>query len=266
LEEKPECVILNAALLSNSINTEIKGVSLMLDNTTMIFNVISSCLANNVKYLIYVASVSAYPSDASVDYEPTGPVLKESSMKPGAINNESERYYAMPKLLGSEICRAINKVGSMRCTVLALSHVYGLEYHYEIPDNLPVFPALIKRFSDAINTGASEIVLWGTGNLRRERIFVDDLADAFICLLSTDSAMGIYNVSSGNYISIKEMAETIKEISKYKGKIIFDATKPEADEFPLLSTERLRSLGWYPKTSFREGVEKAYAYYMEHFG
>jgi GDP-L-fucose synthase len=266
LKEKPECVILNAALPANSINRKTKPLSLMLDNTAIIYNVISSCLVNNVKKLIYVASVAAYPSDASVAVESAGPVIKEINMKPGEIKNEAERYYAMPKLLGSEICRVINKAGSMHCAVLVPAHVYGLEYRYETPDNLPVFPALIRRFSDAVKTGASEVVVWGTGKLRREMTFVDDLADAFIFLLQDDNATGIYNATSGSYVSIKEMTETIKEVLKFQGKITFDTTKPEADEFPLLSTEKLRALGWSPKVNFREGVEKACAYYMEHFG
>lgn len=263
--EKPEYVILNAAMPANSVNVHTNPVCLMLDNTAIVSNVISASLKNDAKKLLYVSSIAAYPSDAACVPSPDGPLLPEDAMQPGRIDKESERYYAMPKLLGEEMCRAINHLGKMRCVSVVIPHAYGLDYHYEDPNRLPVFPALIKRFCDGRQNNASEIVIWGTGKLRRELTFVYDIADAYILLLENKDAAGIYNVGSGRYVSIREMAETIKEVSGFQGELLFDPTKPESIEFPLLCSDKLRALGWQPEMTFRDGIKRAYDNYVKHY-
>lgn len=262
-DTRPEYVILNAAIPANSINVKTDPMGLMLNNTSILNNIISSSLKHGVKKLIYVSSIAAYPSDSPVSSSPDGPMLLEQSMQPGKIEKETERYYALPKLLGGEICRAVNQTGKMSCSTLVVPHAYGLHYHYETPDRLPVFPALIKRFSDAVINGANEIVIWGTGNLRRELTFSYDIARAFIILLENESAIGTYNSGSGKYVSVRDMAQTLKDISGFKGKLIFDSDRPEAHEFPLLCSDKLRSLGWKPETEFRQGAELAYNHYVK---
>jgi GDP-L-fucose synthase len=262
---KPECVILNAAAPANSVNVRTKPLSLMWDNTMINMNVIHACLTNDVKKLLYMCSGAAYPSDAETILTPEGAKLLEDAMKPGAIEKETERYYVMPKLLGEEMCRAINKAGAMQCVTVVPIHIYGEEYHYEEPDRLSVFPALIKRFSDATKAGLRQVVVWGTGNLRREMTFVDDVAEACLCLMEAEDVTGIYNVGSGKYVSVREMAEAIKHISRFNGEIVFDATKPEAAEFSLLCTDKIEKLGWKPKIEFHEGARLAYSYYIKHF-
>jgi GDP-L-fucose synthase len=264
-ENKPEYVILNAAMPANSINVSTNPVGLMLDNTAIITNIISASLKNNVEKLLYICSIAAYPSDAERISSPDGPLFFEDSMQPGRIDKVSERYYAIPKLLGEEMCRVINQTGKMPCVSAVIPHAYGMDYHYEDPDRLPVFPALIKRIHDALQNGAPEVVIWGSGKLRRELTFSMDIADAYIMLLNDKEAAGVYNVGSGRYVSIREMAETIKEISGYQGTLVFDATKPESIEFPLLCSDKLRKLGWKADTDFKEGVRKAYEYYVKHF-
>ena len=263
--EKPEYVILNAAVPANSVNVRTNPVGLMLDNTAIVSNVISACLKNDVIKLLYVCSIVAYPSDAACVPSQDGPLLPEDAMQPGRIDKASERYYAMPKLLGEEMCRAINQSGKMRCVSAVVPHAYGLEYHYEDPNRLPVFPALIKRFCDGRQSNASEIVIWGTGKLRRELTFVYDIADAYILLLENKDATGVYNVGSGRYVSIRELAETIKEVSGFQGELLFDTTKQESIEFPLLCSDKLRAMGWQKETTFRAGIKQAYDYYVKHY-
>ena len=250
---------------ANSVNVRTNPVGLMLDNTAIVSNVISASLKNGVKKLLYVSSIAAYPSDAARRPSEAGTLFLEESMQPGRIDKVSERYYAMPKLLGVELCRVINETGKMQCVIAVVPHAYGMDYHYEDPNRLPVFPALIKRVHDGIINGAPEIVIWGTGNLRRELTFADDIADAYILLLQDQNAAGIYNVGSGRYVSIREMAQTIKEISGFKGALNFDITKPDSIEFPLLCSDKLRALGWEPNTPFKDGVKRAYDYYVRHY-
>jgi GDP-L-fucose synthase len=263
--EKPEYVILNAAMPANSVNVWNNPVGLMLDNTAIISNVISSCVRNGVKKLVYICSIAAYPSDAARISTPDGFLLSEDEMQPGRIEKETERYYAMPKLLGEEICRAINKTGKMQCVSIVVPHAYGYDYRYEDPNRLPVFPALIKRFYDATQTDAQNVEIWGTGKLRRELTSVNDIASAYELLLRSETATGVYNVGSGQYVSVREMAEAIKSVSGYQGKIVFDITKPDAIEFPLLCSGKLRALGWKPETTFVDGVKHAYSYFTEHY-
>ncbi|MGI6348320.1 MAG: NAD-dependent epimerase/dehydratase family protein [Eubacteriales bacterium] len=264
-DEKPEYVILNAAVPANSVNIRNNPVGLMLDNTAIISNIISSCVKNSVKKLVYVCSIAAYPSDAACISTPDGFALLEDEMQPGRIEKETERYYAMPKLLGEEICRAINKTGKMQCVSVVVPHAYGYAYHYEDPNRLSVFPALIKRFYNATQTGAQYVEIWGTGKLRRELTFVSDIAAAYELLLRSETATGVYNVGSGRYVSVREMAEVIKSVSGYQGDIIFDITKPDAIEFPLLCSDKLRALGWKPEMTFVDGVKRAYSFFTEHY-
>lgn len=259
-KEKPEYVILNAAIPANSVNTRSNPVGLMLDNTLIIANVVDAALRFGVKKMIYVCSHAAYPSDAEKDQNG---FLQEEAMQPGKILNPRERYYSMPKLLGEELCRAINSTGKMRCVTAILANVYGINYHYDVPDRLPVFPALMKRFCEAVRDGTPEVVVWGTGNLRRDLLFVDDVAQAYITLLENEDTEGLYNISSGNYITVREMAETICKVTGYSGRIVFDTTKPDGTEFPLLRLDRIKSLGWRQKVKFEDGVKQAYEYYKK---
>ena len=262
-QEQPEFVILNAAVPANSVNVRTRPVQLMLDNTLIITNVIGAARKFNVQKLIYVCSHAAYPSDAVRTEEG---LLSEEAMQPGEISVISERCYAIPKILGEELCRFINEKDQMRCVTAVLANVYGNCYHYETPDNLPVFPALIKRFCDAVKRDVPEVVIWGSGKLRRDLLAAEDVADAYIALLESETAEGVYNISSGTYITIREMAETISRVSGYRGKLRFDTTKPEGIEFPLLKLDRIKALGWEPKISFEDGVKKAYEYYQRNFG
>lgn len=255
--EKPEYVVLNAAVPANSVNKRENPMGLMLDNTLIVANVMSAALRHGVKKLLYVCSIACYPANAALE----NGQLPESAMQPGPIEVETERYYAMPKLLGEEICRAANRAGSMQCVTLVISQAYGTAYHFDDPQRLPVFPALVKRFMDGKRDAVPEVVVWGTGALRRELTSAKDLAAAYLLLLEREDAQGVYNVGAGAYISVREMAETIRDVSGYTGNLIFDDTKPEAIEFPLLCSDRIRALGWKPQATFEDGVRAACACY-----
>lgn len=266
-ENRPEFVIMNAAMPANSVNVRANPVGVMLDNTAMIQNVFSAAMKFGVKKMLYVCSVACYPSDAEIKVLPDGGrTIDETQMQPGRIDKLSERYYAMPKLLGKEMCRVFNESGRMQCVTVIVPHAYGYYYHYDDPQRLPVYPSLVKRFCDGAKSGAKEVVIWGSGNLHREFTHVNDLADGYIMLLDRDDAVGDYNIGSGRMVSIRELAECLKEITGFRGEIVFDTTKPDAIEFPVLNTERLRAIGWKPSVAFEDGVKMSCEYYSKNYG
>lgn len=266
-ESRPEYVIMNAAVPANSINVKSNPAKLMLDNIAMIQNVFSACISTSIKKLLYVCSIACYPSDVKTITLANGERgLHEDMLQPGKIKKVSERYYAMPKLLGLELSRLLNDKSIVRCVTLVIPHAYGINYHYNDPSRLPVYPSLIKRFCDAVKNRSPEVVIWGSGGLRREFTYVDDLAEGYLLLLESEDAEGIYNIGAGQFISIREAAETMKRVTRYPGEIVYDRTKPDGMEFPMLCTDRLRALGWQPVMKFEEGVRKACEYYTKMWG
>lgn len=266
-EHHPEYVVMNAAMPANSVNVRSDPAGVMIENLSMIDHVFSAAANSGVKKLIYACSVACYPSDAETAMLSDGTrMIREEAMQPGKIERLSERYYAMPKLLGKELCRVLTISGKMRCATLIIPHAYGTHYHYEDPQRLPVYPALVKRFCDAVKESADEIVIWGSGNLRREFTHVSDIAEGYSLLLENEDAVGDYNIGAGRMISIRELAETLKKVTGYQGKILYDTSKPDAVEFPVLCSDKLRSLGWEPRMELEEGVRLSCSHYLENYG
>jgi GDP-L-fucose synthase len=237
----------------------------LLGNNLIIINTVGACLLTGVKKLLFTSSEASYPDEIEEFSMSQQRRISELSLAPGGVANKSQRCYALPKMFGNEVCRTVNEQKVLRCVSVVPTHLYGIEYSYNDPNRLPVFSALVKRFSDAVRDGLNEVVVWGTGKLRREYTHVNDIANAFLCLLENEDAVGAYNVSSGRYFSIRETAEIIKDVTGFKGEIVFDTSKPDGKERALLDTAKLRALGWAPKVQFREGVEKAVAWYREHY-
>ena len=263
--EKPEYVIMNAAMVANSVNVRIDPVGLMVNNTLMICNVLTAAAENHVKKTVFTGSCSCYPSDAETERLPDGTkMIREEAMRPGRIEVYAERYYALPKQLGMELSRTLTATGKMPCVTAVLTHIYGTAYYYDDPQRLSVYPALVKRFCDAVKNREEEVVVWGTGNLRREFTNARDVADAIILLLDCEETAGIYNVASGRMVSIRELAERLKAITGFQGKITYDTSKPEAAEYPMLCTDKLRGLGWKPQMDLESGIEQSCEYYKKY--
>ena len=265
--EQPEYVIMNAAFVANSVSVRTDPAGIMLNNTAMFSNVIGASVKFHVKKLLFVASGGCYPSDAEVEILPDGQrMVRETAVRPGRIDRESERYYVMPKLLGAELCETLRKAKLLKTVTVFPAHVYGDAYYYNDPQRMPVYPALVKRFCDAARDNTPEVVVWGTGNLRREFVHAKDVADAYILLLADDSAEGMYNIASGRMISIRELAERLKDETGYQGRIVFDSTKPEANELAMMNSDKLRALGWEPKVAFEDGLKMSCDYYRKNYG
>ena len=264
-QEKPDAIILNAAIAANSVNLRTIPTRLLVGNALIITNVLSMAEKLGTSKVIFTSSISVYPDDAVSVFDGTNEYVNETEARPGRINNESERCYILPKLLGTEMCRIMNIKKSVPCVTVIPCQIWGKHYAYNEPNRLSVIPMLIQRFYDAVINNKPEVVVWGTGNLRRELLHSDDLAKAYIKLIEDDGAIGMYNAGYGSHTTIKEIAETIKSAAGYKGDIVFDTSKPEATGFRLLATGKLRAMGWRPEITFKSGIQAVYDHYVKEF-
>ena len=256
-------MLLNAAMTQNSVNSGKNSSQLMMNNLLIAVNVIRAACRYKAARLVNMASATIYLPDAKTVAQGGAELLTESGYRLGAVEKATDRSYVLPKQIGVEICNALTANGDLSCVSIVPSHVCGLHYRYGDPNRLTVIPALIKRFYEAVQTGAEEVVIWGTGNLRRELISAADVAQAYVALMENPDASGIYNVGYGSYITIREIAETIRDVSGFQGKIVFDPDKPEATELKLLCSDRIRALGWTPTKTVRECIREACQYYLD---
>ena len=133
------------------------------------------------------------------------------------------------------------------------------------PENSHVLPALIRRFHEAKQNNAKEVVVWGTGNVLREFLYVDDLADACVFLLNNYSGNETVNIGTGKEVTIRELAETVKRVVGFEGELVFDTTKPDGTPRKLLDVSKLTGLGWKYKTELEEGIKLAYQDFLENY-
>jgi GDP-L-fucose synthase len=264
-QEKPDAIILNAAIPGNSVNIRTIPTRLMAGNTLIVINILSMAEKLKTLKVIFTSSNSIYPDDALSVPNGTDEYLHESEARPGRLNNELERSYVLSKLFGAEMCRIMNAQKIVPCVTVIPCHIWGKHYAYNEPNRLAVIPMLIQRFHDAVINDKPEVVVWGTGNLRRELVHSEDLAKAYIKLIEDDNAIGMYNAGYGSYISIREIAEAIKSVTGYKGNVVFDPTKPEATEIRLLASDKLHAMGWRPEISFHAGIQAVYDHYVKEF-
>jgi GDP-L-fucose synthase len=224
------------------------------DNISIQNNVIHTSYLNNVKKLLFVGSGCVYPKivpqPIREDYLLTGPLEK---------TNES---YAIAKIAGLKMCEAYNKQYGTDFISVMPCNVYGENDSYHL-ENAHVVPALIRKFHEAVENEKDNVEIWGTGKARREFIHVDDLADACVYLMSNYTSNDPINIGVGFDITIKDLANLIAEISKFKGKLIYDYSKPDGTPQKLLDSSKLISMGWKPKISLIEGLSGVYKAYKD---
>ena len=250
---KPDYVFL-AAGKSGGISANQKyPADLMLDNLLVVCNVIDSAHRCGVKKLLYLASSCSYPKHSPQ------PMQVESLMT-GNLEPTNEAY-AVAKIAGIKLCQAycqqygVNFISGIPANAFGIGDDFSLEESH-------VIPALIRKMHQAKITDAEFVEIWGTGTPRREFIFADDLADACIFIADNyDDPMPI-NIGGGLDLSIKELAELIKEAIGYRGQLHFDASKPDGMPLKALDSSKLQSMGWQPQTSFRAAVEATYDWFL----
>ncbi len=253
-KEKPEYVFLTAGKVGGIKANINHPAEFIFENITIQNNVIHSAYLNKVKKLLFLGSTCVYPR---VCPQP----MKEEYFLTGKPE-ETNLAYAVAKNAGVLMCQSYNKQYGTNFISIMPANLYGPNNHFD-PEQSHVLAALIKRFHEAKIGNVKEVTLWGTGKPRREFLYVDDLADACLFLMNNYNDSEIINIGTGKDVSIKQLAEVTKKITGYKGKILWDTTKPDGNPRRLLDSKKINKLGWKSKVDLEKGVNLTYKWYLE---
>jgi GDP-L-fucose synthase len=247
--EKPEYVFDAAAKVGGIYANNTYPAEFLYDNLMMQNNIIHSAYLNKVKKLMFLGSSCIYPKLAE---QP----LKESSLLSGYLEPTNEAY-AVAKIAGIKMCEYYRKQYGCNFISAMPTNMYGYGDNYH-PQNSHVLPALLRRFHEAKESGATSVTIWGSGKPLREFMFADDLAEACVFLMENYSEAEFINVGTGEEVSILELAMLIGETVGFKGEITFDSSKPDGTPRKLMDSSKLHNLGFKHKTSLKEGLKLTY--------
>ena len=254
-QAKPEYVFLAAAKVGGIHANSTYPAEFISDNLQIQTNVIDAAYRNGVKKLVFLGSSCIYPRLAN---QP----MTEDQLMSGPLDPTNEAY-AIAKIAGIKMCQAYRKQYGFNAISLMPTNLYGPGDNFD-HNNSHVLPALISKFHEALNhSDYWEVKLWGDGSAKREFLYVDDLAEAcYICMQKYDSDDHI-NVGTGEDLTIKELAENVASVVGYNRHINWDTSKPNGPPRKLLNVDRIKELGWKPKTNLKEGIEKTYEWYRQ---
>jgi GDP-L-fucose synthase len=244
--EKPEYVILAAAKVGGIHANNTYRANFIYDNLMIETNIIHSAYLNGVKKLLFLGSSCIYPKMAQ---QP----LKEEYLLSGYLESTNQPY-AVAKIAGIELCDSYRAQYGCNFISAMPTNLYGPNDNYDL-NNSHVLPALLRKFIIAKQKNERNVSIWGTGNPKREFLYVDDLAEACLFLLLNYNESGIVNIGTGVDISINELALLIKDVVDYRGDLIFDHTKPDGTPRKLLDVSKINNLGWKYKTDLKSGLE-----------
>ncbi|MBI1353830.1 MAG: NAD-dependent epimerase/dehydratase family protein [Acidobacteria bacterium] len=252
--ERPDYVFLAAAKVGGIRANSVFAGDFIRDNLLIQTNVIESARRAGVSKLLFLGSSCIYPKFAS---QP----IRESELMTGPLEPTNSAY-AVAKIAGIEMVQAYRRQFDFPGICLMPTNLYGPGDNFDL-ENAHVAPALMRRFHEAKLSEAPEVTVWGSGRPRREFLHCDDLADAALLLMQEYDEAEIVNVGCGEDVSIAELAETIRDVVGYPGRLTFDASKPDGTPRKLLDVSRLFAIGWRPKIALRDGLEQAYQWYVE---
>jgi GDP-L-fucose synthase len=253
LERKPDVVIVAAAKVGGIVANNSFPVDFLTENIAIAQNLAAASHAANVGKLLFLGSSCIYPKLAA---QP----MAEETLLTGALEPTNE-WYAVAKIAGIKLCQAYRRQYGCDFISVMPTNLYGPGDNYH-PEHSHVPAALIRRFHEAKVVGAPTVTVWGSGNPRREFLYVDDLADACVFVLKHYSDEGILNVGTGEDVSIAEFASLVAEVVGYKGEFVFDRSKPDGAPRKLLDVSKLRALGWQARIELKSGLARAYADFL----
>jgi GDP-L-fucose synthase len=254
MAERPDYVFLTSTRVGGILANSRYPAEFIYSNIMSQTNVIHSAWKAGVKKLLFSGSSCIYPKDCP---QP----MKEEYLLSGKLEPTSEPY-AIAKIAGIRMCQSYNRQYGTKYISAIPADAYGPVDDFN-PETGHVLPALISKMHQAKINHEPGVAVWGTGAPKREALYVDDLADACIYLMDNYNESEMINIGSGEDISIKALAQVIKEATGYKGKIIFDESKPDGMPRKLLDTSKIQKLGWSPKISLKEGIRKTYRWYQD---
>ncbi|GAB3195639.1 GDP-L-fucose synthase [Pontibacter aydingkolensis] len=252
--EKPDYVFLAAAKVGGIQANNTYRAEFLYDNLLIEANIIHAAYLNKVTKLMFLGSSCIYPKMAP---QP----LKEEYLLTGPLEQTNEPY-AIAKIAGIKLCEAYRDQYGCNFISVMPTNLYGYNDNYDL-NNSHVLPALIRKFHEAKEKGASEVVVWGTGSPMREFLFADDLADACLYLMEHYNEKELVNIGTGEDITIKDLALLVKDVVGFEGELTFDTTKPDGTPRKLMDVSKLHSTGFRNKIELREGIALAYADFKE---
>ena len=252
--ERPEFVIDAAARVGGIVANFEKPVEFLLENLTLQNNLIEAAADFGTTKFLFLGSSCIYPKHAP---QP----IPESALLTGPLESTNEAY-AIAKIAGIKLCQAYAREYGKNFLSAMPTNLYGPHDNFDLHTS-HVLPALIRKVHEAKKSGASEVLVWGTGTPRREFLHADDLADACVFLLKNNESPDLINIGSGEDTTIRSLAELVCEVLGYDGTLVFDPTKPDGTPRKLMDSSKLFSLGWKPRIPLREGISHAYAWFLE---
>lgn len=249
LDQKPEYVFLAAGKVGGIVANDTYRAEFIYDNLIIEANVIHESYLQKVEKLMFLGSSCIYPKLAP---QP----LKEEYLLSGYLEPTNQPY-AIAKIAGIELCDAYRSQYSCNFISVMPTNLYGPNDKYDL-NNSHVLPSLLRKFITAKKEDHPSVTIWGTGSPRREFMHVDDLADACYFLMFNYHEKGVVNIGVGTDIAIKELAELIKKITGYNGKLIFDTSKPDGTPRKLMDISKLTSIGWKASIPLAVGIENVY--------
>lgn len=258
-QERPDTVIDAAARVGGiSANMEYPYPFLM-DNLQLQTNLIDGSLKAGVQKFIFLGSSCVYPRLAP---QP----LREDYLLTGALEPTNE-WYAIAKIAGIKLCEAVQKQFGKDYFSLMPTNLYGPGDNFDLQTS-HVLPAMLRKFHEAkqyvVDGRQATVTLWGSGSPMREFLFVEDLAEAVVFALENNFTAPLYNVGTGEDLMIRELAELIQKVVGHTGEIQWDASKPDGTPRKLMDVSKMSEAGWKAKTSLEDGIQKTYAWYVEH--
>jgi GDP-L-fucose synthase len=254
--EKPEYVFLAAAKVGGIQANNTYRAEFLYDNLMIEANIIHSAYQHGVQKLLFLGSSCIYPKLCP---QP----MKEDYLLTGFLEPTNEPY-AIAKIAGLKLCENYCRQYGVSFISAMPTNLYGINDNFNLA-NSHVLPALMRKFHEAKINGDPTVTVWGTGTPLREFLYVDDLADALVFLMNTYNDIEFVNVGTGQEVSIKELALTLKAVVGYEGDLMFDATKPDGTPRKLLDVSRLNAAGWQAKTDLKTGIEQTYAWFLGNY-
>lgn len=252
--EKPEYVFQAAAKVGGILANKTYPADFIYQNLQIQNNIIHSSYKNNVVKLLFLGSSCIYPKMAE---QP----IKEEYLLTGPLEPTNDAY-AIAKIAGIKMCQSYNQQYGTNYISLMPTNLYGQNDNFNL-ETSHVLPALMRRFHEAKESNASSVTLWGSGSPMREFLHVDDLADACLFLMNNYDKSEVVNIGTGVDITIKELAETIKDAVGFKGGIKWDSTKPDGTPRKLLDVSRLHDAGWKHSIELKDGIAMTYEWYLK---
>ena len=264
-QEKPDYVILAAGKVGGIHANNNYPADFIYQNIMIEANIINSAYEHKVKRLLFLGSTCIYPKSVE---QP----MREDAMLTNVLEPTNEPY-AIAKIAGIKLCESYNRQYGTDFRSVMPTNLYGINDNFH-PENSHVIPALMSRFHEAKIKNDFEVLVWGTGNAMREFLHVDDMASASLFVLELDKevyrdntkpSLSHINIGTGKDVTIREMAEIMKKVVSFKGKLTFDTTRPDGAPRKLIDVTRLENMGWKYSVELEDGLTKIYNWYLESF-